>query len=139
MPVLRAPILRERFHHKNDTLAPFGIMILACRARISRGRYFEITEAGNRFAESRFPLFRDASFLTCVCIPVCATCARLLREQQLSNRRYARRPAARTKRRNQFNAAQLSSRVALTMNSHFKGEFNKAACVAARFAFLKLE
>jgi len=55
------------FRRTNDTLALLGIMILTCRARISRGRYFEITEAGNRFAESRFPLFRDAYFPTRVC------------------------------------------------------------------------
>jgi len=47
----------------NDTLSRLlGIMILTCRVRISRGRCFEITEAGNRFAESRFPLFRDLLF-----------------------------------------------------------------------------
>lgn len=50
-------VYREREY---DTLALLGIMILACRARISnRGRYFEITEAGNSFAESRFPVFRE--------------------------------------------------------------------------------
>jgi len=45
-------------------------MILTCRVRVSRGRYFEITEADNRFAESRFLLFRDASFPICVYIRV---------------------------------------------------------------------
>lgn len=88
---------------ENMTLALLGIMILACRARISnRGRYFEITEAGNSFAESRFPVFRETGRERDTSFPMYTYThvyvykytyvyyVRLLWEQQLSNRRYIR-------------------------------------------------
>lgn len=57
------------YHRPNDTLALLEIMILACRVRISRReRYFEITEAGNRFAESRFPVSRETPLFRCICV-----------------------------------------------------------------------